>query len=128
MSAFEEQKALDLLDRAAVRAENILKIAADRAELTIALATERSKDQIEFAAKAAAHEVLAGVFGIDTADKVAMERVRDNMTFLNNLKRSSDQVSSAGRKAMATVLVTALAGVLWLGFKETVISWLHLGK
>lgn len=72
--------------------------------------------------KEAVTEVMES-FGFDSNNKAKM---RSNLEFLDRFKRSSDQVTSAGRKALATVLVTGVAGMLWLGFKETIVSWFHI--
>jgi hypothetical protein len=53
-------------------------------------------------------------FGIDDEDRIEL---RKDFSHLRRWRRASEQVESAGWKAMITILVTGACGMIWLGIK-----------
>jgi len=53
-------------------------------------------------------------FGIEDEDRVEL---RADFQHLRRWRKASEQVESAGWKAMVMVLVTGVCGLIWLGIK-----------
>lgn len=53
-------------------------------------------------------------FGIEEEDRVEL---RADFQHLRRWRKASEQVERAGWKAIATVLVTGLCGLIWLGIQ-----------
>lgn len=53
-------------------------------------------------------------FGIDEQDRVEL---RADFQHLRRWRRSTEQITSYGWRAVVTILVTGVCGMIWLGFK-----------
>jgi hypothetical protein len=53
-------------------------------------------------------------FGIDEEDRVEL---RADFQHLRRWRKSAEQVEKAGWKAIATVIVTGICGLIWLGIQ-----------
>lgn len=53
-------------------------------------------------------------FGIDEEDRIELKA---DFTYLRRWRKAGEQVEKAGWKAIATVLVTGICGLIWLGIQ-----------
>jgi hypothetical protein len=53
-------------------------------------------------------------FGIEEEDRIELRRDFDH---LRRWRKASEQIERAGWKAIATVLVTGICGMIWLGIQ-----------
>lgn len=68
--------------------------------------------------RTAVHETLTSL-GMDVADPLELQR---DLAFVRDLRRASDTVKTRGILILVGLVVSALAGAAWLGFKASINS------
>lgn len=73
--------------------------------------------------KELAKEIAAQIFlhiGIDVEDKAQVERLRDNLSFLNRIGRGAEVMKSTAIKSCVGAFFAAVFAILVLGVKDWV--------